>query len=314
MMRVFATTSPRTADCLALWEDEASGARHPSQDEHDALIAIEQRVGMVYKKAAGPLLDTFGSFCAYCELPLKEQIDVEHMVPKSEYPTFALSWDNFVAACGSCNTRKRANPSRQLVRSWLTGQSPTPSELHREIRQKRYRWPDLDDTYHLIGYELEYVDSSGSWTACPALDAIDPGNRYVTTSVVRSEVRANLPTLGLEGAPVRVVVADRADGRAGEMIKLCGLDQFALPRKTADRRSLHRTEAWFTAVNAWHEEVPDPTHPPPELRATFRASAAAVGFYSVWLTVAQLIAQPLANLFVNQTRSEFPGTDLSRVP
>lgn len=313
--RVFTTASPPTDDCLGLWEEWATGARQLSQDEQAALAAIQKRVGALYKRAAAPLLDTFGSFCAYCELPLKGQFDVEHMMPKSEYPLFALDWDNFVGACGSCNTRKRANPSRQLAGSWMATQSPTPSDYRQEIRQNHYRWPDLDDTYRLIKYELQYMDDSGGWVACPANNAVDSENRHTGTSVVHAEVRGKLPSLRPVEMPVRVVVsADPADRRAAEMIKLCGLDQLALPARTADRRSLHRTMSWFTAVNAWHAEVPDPGQLPRELSPLFTATVAASGFYSVWLTVAELIAQPLAGLFVSELQPQFPGTDLARVP
>jgi uncharacterized protein (TIGR02646 family) len=313
-MRVFATRTPATVDCLALWDDEVSGARQLSKDEIITVLLIRRRVEALYKKAAAPLLDALGSFCAYCEVPLTGAIDVEHMIPKSEYPTFALEWENFVAACGACNIRKRANPSRQVVQGWLGTQIATPAEYQEEIRQNRYRWPDIDDTYRLLDYGLEYKDQSGAWTACQASGAVDAGNQHVTSSVVDAEVCADLPSLGLTAVPVRVVVADRTDDRAADMIRLCGLDHPARPGRPADRRSMHRTEAWFRAVQAWHEEVPNPASPPVALRSTFLASAAASGFYSVWLTVAELIAQPLASLFVAQAQSNFPGTDRSRLP
>lgn len=68
-MSVFATRTPATIDCLALWDDEVSGARQLSKDETIAVLLIKGRVETLYKKAAAPLLDALGSFCAYCEVP-----------------------------------------------------------------------------------------------------------------------------------------------------------------------------------------------------------------------------------------------------
>ena len=243
------------------------------------------------------------------------QVDVEHAVPKSEYPTLALRWDNFLAACTACNSRKGAKPSRTDVDPSLGMVSPTPADYEHEIRQNRYCWPDLDDTFHLIRYEVEYLAPGGQWTLVTNADAVAPGSRFVDESTDRAEVYADLSALSLTGVPVRVkLVPDPVDARASRMLQLCGLDRYGQPGKLGDRRSLHRARTWFRAVACWHLEVPDPTRPPSALSELFMAAAAAAGFYSIWLTVADAIDPALSAMFVNQMQQDFPGTDSTRVP
>ena len=314
-LRVFNTMSPATDDCLELWDDEASGARSLSQDEADALAAIEQRVNDYYKRAASSLANAFGAYCAYCEVPLLTQVDVEHVVPKSEYPTLALRWDNFLAACTACNSRKRASPSRSDVDPSLPTRSPTPADYENEIRYNRYCWPDLDDTFDLISYEVEYLDPAGRRTPVTNADAVARGSRFIDESAELAEVYADLPALGLTRVPVRVkLVPDPSDIRASRTLQLCGLDRYARPGKLGDRRSMHRARAWFRAVACWHQEVPDPTHPPSALSEMFTAATAAAGFYSIWLTVAGAIDRALPSLSVMEMLQVFPGTETAHLP
>lgn len=42
--------------------------------------------------------------CCYCEDSVGDEI--EHIRPKSLYPDFCFVWDNYIYACGSCNTSK----------------------------------------------------------------------------------------------------------------------------------------------------------------------------------------------------------------
>lgn len=48
--------------------------------------------------------------CCYCEAPLDQQglyMQVEHYHPKSLYPDEVVDWNNLLAVCQSCNSKKR---------------------------------------------------------------------------------------------------------------------------------------------------------------------------------------------------------------
>ena len=56
------------------------------------------------------LLRRLGNYCCYCEIPLHDAPQVEHVSPKSSNPAGLLRWDNLLLACGACNSRKLAKP------------------------------------------------------------------------------------------------------------------------------------------------------------------------------------------------------------
>lgn len=263
-------------------------------------------------------MDVFGPYCAYCELKLTDSPHVEHMVPKSGYPMFALDWQNLCLACSACNVRKGPNPTRSVVTGWLTTGHPLPTDYRDEIRTHHYRWPDYDDTHRLFGFEFEYEDPIGTWNGCTPQQSVNQGNRRVKTVRTEGKVYADLPSLGKANVPVRVRVTSNKDSRADEMIKLCGLDRDDIPNRTSDRRTSQRSEAWLEAITAWWDEVPDPRNLPPGLPRTLINHAASKGFFSVWVAVAERIDSdpnhPLARLFVNESLHRFPGTDTGRVP
>jgi uncharacterized protein (TIGR02646 family) len=48
--------------------------------------------------------------CAYCECKLDEEskyMEVEHFLPKDDYPNLVVDWDNLLPSCKRCNVRKR---------------------------------------------------------------------------------------------------------------------------------------------------------------------------------------------------------------
>lgn len=314
IQRVFATPIPATDDCLALWDDDISGTRSLSADECSALGAIRDRVTTEYKKAASHLLDDVGSFCAYCELPLHDPSQLEHVLPKSQFPTFALDWDNFVPACIACNSRKSKTPLRSDVATWLSPTPCTPANCHQEIRSKRYRWPDLDavDGHFAVG--LYYQDPGAGWTQCRNSDAVDSGTRQSSTkSIVTGEIRASLPTLGLADVAVAAwVSAADADPRTKATIDLCVLDRRPQPLDAADRRTQYRTEAWLLAVK--HLRPLYDSGLPAMLPESIGDLIASTGFYWAWLTVARSIDANLAQIVIDGTNGLLPGTDPARLP
>jgi uncharacterized protein (TIGR02646 family) len=48
--------------------------------------------------------------CSYCECKLDEEskyMEVEHFLPKDDYPNLVVEWDNLLPSCKRCNVRKR---------------------------------------------------------------------------------------------------------------------------------------------------------------------------------------------------------------
>lgn len=47
--------------------------------------------------------------CAYCECKLDEEskyMEVEHFLPKDDYPNQVVDWNNLLPSCKRCNTKK----------------------------------------------------------------------------------------------------------------------------------------------------------------------------------------------------------------
>lgn len=62
-----------------------------------------------YKDWRFDLIDRLGHYCSYCEMPLHDSPQVEHVSPKSGAGSL-LAWDNMLLACGPCNSTKSAAP------------------------------------------------------------------------------------------------------------------------------------------------------------------------------------------------------------
>lgn len=86
-----------------------------------------------YKDARDDLIDRMGDYCAYCEVALHSQVDVEHVLPKSLNPAHALDWHNFLLACGNCNSIKG----------------------NKDVVLDQYYWPDQDNTWRAFFYEQD---------------------------------------------------------------------------------------------------------------------------------------------------------------
>ena len=63
-----------------------------------------------YGAARSDLIDRIGHYCNYCDMALYNQPQVEHVQPKSLVPDLELDWDNFLLACGYCNSTKSNKP------------------------------------------------------------------------------------------------------------------------------------------------------------------------------------------------------------
>lgn len=309
--RLFGTTKPTVEQCLRLLEKEAAG--HPLTEEERAVLpAIQRKLGDAYREATPALLDDLGHYCAYCELPLHDPVPVEHVLPKSEYPTYTLDWYNLLPSCRICNSRKGADPSRAVVDPMIGGPSkPTPSDYRRIIRDVIYRWPDSDAVEGFFEVDLYWHDGSG-WNVVEPKASVDAGTRQVSgPSVSDGTLRADIRSLGAVSVRVAAVVGSsgKGDKRTKALIDLVGLDRFPEPSNASDRRALFRTQVWFMATETFRGLEGVATLPQ-HVRFLVESS----GFYWVWDTVARRISRDFWRVFREDTRTLLPGTDAARLP
>lgn len=93
-----------------------------------------------YKDARNDLAERIGWFCSYCEMPVRNMIEIEHVHPKQNGGN-ELDWDNFLLSCRYCNSIKSNNNQSRAD----------------------YLWPDVDNTTLAYEYsELEIVKPSKS--------------------------------------------------------------------------------------------------------------------------------------------------------
>lgn len=83
-----------------------------------------------YQDAKIHLVDKIGHYCCYCEKPVTNVRDVEHILPKQHYPRLQNIWHNFLISCRVCNDIK----GRSL------------------IRRKNFYWADVDNTFRIFEY------------------------------------------------------------------------------------------------------------------------------------------------------------------
>lgn len=335
--RVFGNYSPTLDECLESWLEvvkDAATMSHTAEwkDKKAAKKLIEQQVTKLYKQAAVPLTQQLGDFCSYCESPVTGLLEVEHIVPKAEYPFFAVDWDNFLIACNPCNQPKGKNPSRGKVSGWLGTSSPNEQDYYDEIRQ-HYVWPDLDSqSYRKLPADLWYKDPNLGWQPVPLKDAANPNHKIISVDIATRTVMAELflSQGNFRIFPVEVRLSDHSpNGEGKEMIGLCRLNTTGNQASTYDRRVLNRTKAWFTVLESLSTiyTAVQPGSPPHQQQNQFDhlwplvcLTARNTGFYSVWVRVLSQHKDPLSNpldqRFVQDTNLPlyFPNTDTTSLP
>ncbi|MEA5618066.1 hypothetical protein VB711_09485 [Cronbergia sp. UHCC 0137] len=83
-----------------------------------------------YQDAKKQIVERIGHYCCYCEKPVTNVRDVEHILPKEHYPRLQTVWHNFFISCRVCNDIK----GRSL------------------IRRKNFYWADVDNTFRIFEY------------------------------------------------------------------------------------------------------------------------------------------------------------------
>jgi HNH endonuclease len=87
-----------------------------------------------YEEMREVLLKDWGEYCSYCELPIINRPDAEHILPKTKNPDERDNWDNLLLSCGVCNPRKGSK-------------RPTPQTLD------SFLWPSRDNTARAFKYD-----------------------------------------------------------------------------------------------------------------------------------------------------------------
>jgi uncharacterized protein (TIGR02646 family) len=91
---------------------EAAQMQIRNQSDHLSRVKFaDQKWNSRNKKAFQEIISIFKNFargiekCAYCESNEAKVID--HIAPKSQFPSLAFDWENFVFACDQCNTHAK---------------------------------------------------------------------------------------------------------------------------------------------------------------------------------------------------------------
>lgn len=130
---------------------------------------LAPRTYSAYKAARNDLTDRIGWICSYCEMPVKNMIEVEHIHPINRGGN-ELDWDNFLLACRYCNgVKNNLNPGRP-----------------------GYFWPDKDNTTLAFQYsEKEIIEPH------PSLGLVDSRIALITIDLMglnRTPHSGNEPT------------------------------------------------------------------------------------------------------------------------
>jgi hypothetical protein len=313
-------------DCLQCWLRHVIGHKSlggAKAEQLQAVRAIVNKVAASYKCASVPLMDELGEFCSFCETKLPGLLEVEHCVPKSQYPTFALSWNNFLLACSPCNIAKGSDPCRSCVQGWLGGQIKTEQDCYDEIRLRHYVWADIgSQSYRSLPLQMEFCDPiANTWATLPMNQAAHLDNFIVSTNTSKREVKARIhdpadPNLqNYKEGNVRVTIITAGNqSRCDEMVDLCKLNSDGSLNSTFDRRLSNRTKAWFRCLKAMKSyQVSGSSSASWDL---VLQNAVSEGFYSVWLTILHWHDKHLARRFVTDTNNpnSFPGTDATNLP
>lgn len=74
-----------------------------------------QSVYKPYSKAKELLLHNLGKYCSYCGKCDPQDLQIEHIRPKSLYPKLATKWDNFLLACATCNGKGNKGDKKVVI-------------------------------------------------------------------------------------------------------------------------------------------------------------------------------------------------------
>ena len=308
--KVLTSPTPTLAEYLEVWLNavKTKGMAHPppnSQDIIDAGDLIEGKIETVYKLAAVPLTERLGAYCSYCETAVPGLIEVEHVAPKAEYPTFSADWDNFLIACSPCNTSKREYPTRSELRNWRGADLTTEASCYGDIRGTYLVWPDREPSSYRLFPSQMFCDpgDQGTWVPVHYLDASNLDNVITSVSLGTRTVRADLPTLGEYDVRVVVQIDPSVNStwpkasQATRTVGLCKLNDMGKINTTYDRRVLNRTRAWFEVLKVLKSITRLQSAAAFDAAWTGLISAAeSRGFFSLWVRIYIVTPIPMGRI------------------
>jgi hypothetical protein len=298
---------------------------------------MRSRLENIYGGARADMVAMIGDYCSFCELPLAGHLlAIEHVAPKSIYPTYTVWWWNFLLACRDCNSIKGNRPARATAIAWAGGGAPTEAQLFAAI-QANYYWPDVDQSTYRVIERTYWYNTQGVPVQMVAAAYGSRQNvlRSATLTIVRADVFSG-GVLRLNRFVEVQIEENVGTNIAARTITLTGLEW----QDTG--RSSRRTQVWLlccqqldnllTTIGAvgagavrtvvfnglWNAILP---------------LAVFSGFYSVWVDILSTRNYPagvnnpngfatLGDKFVWDTDAAnnvmafqvFPGTDVAQVP
>lgn len=85
-----------------------------------------------FRDAKPDLVARIGEYCCYCERQIETHLAVEHVIPRSQRPSSAVKWVNFVLSCVNCNSCK----------------------LDSRVTLGMHLWPHRDNTLRAFEYRV----------------------------------------------------------------------------------------------------------------------------------------------------------------
>ena len=304
-------------------------ATPPSASQTAAKKAIIDKATDIYKTAAAPLAAAVGSFCRYDETSVPGPLEVEHVANKAFYPTLMTTWDNFLLACGPCNTAKGDDPTRAVAAvnpppPALDPATGTDLQFSAKIRDL-YAWPDsYNGTFQYFWTDFQIsLDNGATWQQMTYADAANLDQNYLVsqdlnTRVVRADVWHNGALRA--NAMVYVVVQPWEQN----LVEMCNLNALGNTsgNKTYDRRMYNRTLAWFSILEIMRPLMTiDNEDTFLLLWPIIQYSSASTGFWSLWVTLLSQyndFANPPHSLgywlYADPTAATFyPGTNTANI-
>ncbi|MES2062470.1 MAG: HNH endonuclease [Bacteroidota bacterium] len=125
------------------------------------------------------LIDRIGYYCAYCNMPLSHQLQVEHVIAKvAQAGAIAgslLDWDNLLLACGPCNNVKKNKPCDPTLH-YL----PESHNTHLPFEVVNHpQHPDAAIVSHIAGLTASQEQKAKDTIDLFGLDAYDARNKVV---------------------------------------------------------------------------------------------------------------------------------------